>query len=86
MTRNSDYVQLLGMLKACEELERRVNELNRRKTKILREAKACGFERLAIKHIMRLRRQGKCPDDRVPGTYEGLVDRLLATQSRDGGE
>ena len=85
MTRNSDYDQLLGMLKACEALEREVYELNRRKTKIMREATACGFNRVALRHLLRIRRDGKCPDDHVPGTYEGLVDEIEMAKYLDGG-
>lgn len=83
--RNHDYDQLLGMLRACENIERQVYELNRQKTKIMREATACGFSRVAIRHILRMRRKGKCPDDHILGIYEGFVDELIAAKSSDGG-
>ena len=72
LNRQRQYDQLLGSIKALENLEARIFELNRQKTTIMRQAHYCGLSRVALRAIIRLRRDNKCPDSMVISIYEGL--------------
>ena len=86
-----DYDQLVGLLKAVEKIELRIYQLNREKTKVMRQVNACGFDRVAFRELVRIRRKAKkpMPDDRVPELYNGLEDQFAVIRSNrnaDGGK
>lgn len=68
-----DFDQLLGSVKAVENLDRKIKRLNMEKSLIMRRANACGLDRVALRDILRMRRRGECPDDLVPSTYVSLA-------------
>jgi len=71
---NRDYVQLRAYLAAIAELDADLAEINKAKSRLYREADACGFPRDVVRDLIRLNEKDKLPDEDIPSTYDGIIN------------